>query len=159
MIAHRAVRLACLLCYFAQRQAFKNHPLYGPPLHFIQRTEKLLDQLFQFGNRDARASMSICFPFHDLFEIRPIVELSQDQIISAIDAPVISELQEPHFKSASANVKSSRRTVKFKKNILRNFLSFSRIVENPKCNCEHQAVMPIEERCKGVAIPLLHLTH
>jgi hypothetical protein len=72
---------------------------------------------------------------------------------------VIGELQEPHFKCASANVKSSRRTVQFKKNILRNFLGLSGIMENPKGNRQHQAVVAVKELCKSVAIPLLHLRH
>jgi len=78
--------------------------------------------------------MRICFPFHDLVEIGSVVELSQHQIISSANAPVIGELQEPHFKSASAGVKSSLGSIHFEENILSNFLGLPGIVEDSEGN-------------------------
>src|SRR5258708_4806404 len=159
VIAHRAVRLSGLFRYFSQGQALKNDSLYRSSLAFVQSGEQLLDELFQFGNRHAPSVMRICFPFHDLFEIGPVVELSQCQIISPVNAPMIGELQEPHFKSASASVKSSLRSVHFEENILRDFLGLPGVVEDSQRNRQNQTMMAIKERGKRVAIPLLNLTY
>ena len=82
--------------------------------------------------------------------------MPQEKIVSSVDAPVIRELQEPHLKFSSGGVKSSRRTVKFEKNVLGHFLRFGGIVDDAKRDCQNQTIVAIEEHSKGISVPLLH---
>src|SRR5260370_42154281 len=110
-------------------------------------------------NRHPWCCLSAGFPDHRLFKIRPIVELSQQEIIPPIDAPVIGELQEPHLKCASGGVKSSCRAIEFEENILGHFLGFTGIVDDSQCDRKDEAVVAGEEHCAGISGAPLNFEH
>src|SRR6266480_4898790 len=159
MVAHSAVRHTRMFGDFPQGKAFKEHSLYCLPLWLIQSAQGLLYQLLNLLSRRPRCRLTARFPYHRLLKIRPIVELSQQQIIPSINAPVIGELQEPHFKCASGGVKSSSRAIKFEENILRDFLSFSSIVDDSQCDGKDETVVTIKEHREGISVAPLNFKH
>src|SRR5882672_479735 len=159
MVAHSAVRLAGMFGDFPQGEAFKDDPLNCLPLRLIQSAKSFLYQLLDLLSRHPGCCLSAGFPDQRLFKIRPIVKLSQQEIIPPIDAPVIGELQEPHFECASGGVKSSCRTIEFEENILGHFLGLSGIVDDSQCDRKDEAVVAVEEHREGISVAPLNFKH
>src|SRR5467141_1327638 len=159
MVAYGTVRLAGMFGDFPQGEAFKDDSLYCLPLRLIQSAQCFLHQLLDLLNSHPGCCLSAGFPDHRLFKIWPIIELSQQEIIPSIDAPVIGELQEPHLKCASGGVKSSCRAIEFEENILRHFLGFSSIVDDSQCDRKDETVVAIEEHREGISVATLNFEH
>jgi len=87
------------------------------------------------------------------------VESAQGQMVSAIETPVICELEQPHFSTALGRVELCRAAENFQEPGLHEVFGFTRVSQNAQGNIHHQAVVTVKEHRQGIGVPELEVQH
>src|SRR5581483_6935098 len=99
VIANIAQRFVRLLGDIPERQSVKEDHLNRASLDFIEGCKRLFYCPGDFWTKELRPGRHCIRPIR-ISDLRAVIELAQEKIISAVHAAVVGILQQPHFKTA-----------------------------------------------------------